>query len=230
MRGHWRPLVCFVVALIAALPPQGASLAADEAPARDLAAALQKRYERVRDFSADFVHEYQGGALRLTLSERGRVLVKKPGKMRWEYTAPEEKLFVSDGTTMYSYIPGDKQVIVAAVPQGEEAATPTLFLSGKGDVVRDFTPSMADPRPAAAAGTRALKLVPRTPQRDYDWLILELDPASLAIRGLITTDAQGGRSSFTFSNMKENLALADTLFEFKIPRGADVVSDASRLR
>ena len=64
--------------------------------------------------------------------------------MRWDYTAPEQKLFVSDGVKIYSYIPQDKQVIVAGVPPDDEAATPALFLAGKGNLTRDFTASLVD--------------------------------------------------------------------------------------
>ena len=90
-----------------------ASLVAAPATAPELAAALQKKYDGVKDFSADFVHAYEGGVLRKQITERGTLQVKKPGKMRWEYMAPEEKLFVSDGVKMYSYIKQDKQVIVS---------------------------------------------------------------------------------------------------------------------
>ena len=76
------------------------------------------------------------------------------------------------------------------------------------------------------AGTRALKLVPKSPQREYDWLLLAVDPVTFALRGLVTVDAQGGQSSFSFANMKENLGLADKSFEFKMPRGVDVVTDS----
>jgi len=77
-------------------------------------------------------------------------------------------------------------------------------------------------------GSRALKLIPKAKQRDYDWLVLVLDPATLAIRGLVTVDAQGGKSSFSFTNLKENVGLADKEFAFKIPRGVDVVTASSR--
>src|SRR5207302_9996494 len=80
--------------------------------ATDVAQSLQHKYDTVRDFSADFIHTYQGGVLHKQITERGHVLVKKPGKMRWEYTAPEKKLFVSDGVRVYSYVPEDKQVTV----------------------------------------------------------------------------------------------------------------------
>jgi outer membrane lipoprotein carrier protein len=216
----------FFLALVCLALSAGAigTQAADPA-AEQLAAALQKKYQAIGDFSADFVHSYRGGALRKQISERGHVLIRKPGKMRWEYTAPDEKLFVSDGVKMYSYLPQDKQVIVSSVPSQDQATSPVLFLAGKGDVSRDFTPSIVAPPEGAPQGTSALKLVPKAPQRDYDWLILELEPESLQIRGLVTTDAQGGQSTFSFTNVKENVKMADNEFTFRIPRGVDVVSD-----
>ena len=130
--------------------------AAAEATAPELAAALQRKYDTVKDFSADFVHQYEGGVLRKQISERGTLLIKKPGKMRWEYTAPEHKLFVSDGIQMYSYVPQDKQVIVSKIPTADEATTPTLFLAGKGNLTRDFTASLVEPPSGMPSGSRAL--------------------------------------------------------------------------
>ena len=80
------------------------------ADADALARALQQRYQTITDFSADFVHTYRGGVLRTQTRERGTVKIKKPGKMRWVYTAPERKEFVSDGVKIYSHIPQDRQV------------------------------------------------------------------------------------------------------------------------
>jgi outer membrane lipoprotein carrier protein len=196
--------------------------------ASQLAQSLQKKYDGITDFSADFIHSYEGGVLRKTVTERGRLLIKKPGKMRWEYTVPEQKSFVSDGMKLYSYIPKDKQVIVASVPPQDQATTPTMFLAGKGNLTRDFTPSVVEVPAGMPAGSQALKLVPKTRQRDYDWLILVVDPETLNLRGLVTVDAQGGKSSFFFSNLKQNIGIADKEFTFKIPRGVDVVSADSR--
>lgn len=203
-------------------------LAAPEPTAPQLALALQKKYDAVKDFSADFTHIYEGGVLRKQITERGRLIIKKPGRMRWQYTTPEEKLFISDGVKMYSYIPQDKQVIVASVPSENEATTPTLFLAGKGSLTRDFTASLVELPAGMPAGSKALKLIPKTRQQDYDWLVLVVDPASLEIRGLVTVDAQGGKSSFSFTNLKQNVGLADKDFAFKIPRGVDVVSASPR--
>jgi outer membrane lipoprotein carrier protein len=221
---------CAAVFALVASAAVGGQLVARTADstAPELAAALQKKYDGIRDFSADFSHTYEGGVLRKQITERGHLLVKKPGKMRWDYSTPETKQFVSDGVKMYSYIPQDKQVIVATVPPDEDAPTPTLFLAGKGNVTRDFTPSLVDAPAAMPAGSRALKLVPKSRQRDYDWLVLVLEPGTLSIRGLLTVDEQGGKSSFSFTNLKENVGLADKDFAFKIPRGVDVVTAPSR--
>jgi outer membrane lipoprotein carrier protein len=200
--------------------------AADQAT--DLARALQRKYDTVRDFSADFIHTYQGGVLRKKITERGRVLIKKPGKMRWDYTEPEKKLFVSDGVKVYSYFPADKQVQVGSVPKDDQAGASILFLAGKGNLTRDFTPSIAELPAGSPPGSEALKLVPKTAQPDYDWLLLVVDRQTLALRALVTMDAEGGQSSISFANLKENVNPADKEFAFNIPRGVDVIYESSR--
>src|SRR5215470_17191157 len=168
----------FPAALIALLVLAATPRAAD-VTAPELAASLQKKIDTIKDFTTDFTHVYEGGVLRKQITERGKLLVKNPGKMRWDYTTPEQKQFVSDGLKMYSYIPQDKQVIVSSVPREDEASTPTLFLAGKGSLTRDFTASLVDPPPGMAPGARALKLVPKARQRDYDWLTLVVDSTKL---------------------------------------------------
>jgi outer membrane lipoprotein carrier protein len=161
----------------------GAQTRAADSTAQDLAQALQRKYDGIKDFSAEFTHTYRGGVLKKEVVERGQLLVKKPGKMRWQYTSPEPKLFVSDGVKMYSYIPQDKQVIVTSIPPDDQITTPTMFLAGKGNLARDFSASIVESPAGAPAGTRTLKLVPRKPQREYDWLMLEVAPQTLQLRG-----------------------------------------------
>jgi len=186
-----------------------------------LARSLQQRYQGIRDFSADFTHTYRGGALRTQTREQGTVSVKKPGRMHWTYTRPEKKEFVSDGRKIYSYIPQDRQVIVSNVPADDEATTPALFLAGKGDISRDFTAAYVD---SPIAGALALKLTPRRAEPDYDYLVVVVDPATLQIRALTTKDKQGGESTLTFANLKENQGISDKEFAFRIPRGVDVTT------
>ncbi len=218
-----------LVLFLLALPAGALGQAPARPPAMEVARSIQQSYENVRDFSADFVHMYSGGVLGQKVTERGNVLIKKPWKMRWAYTSPEKKLFVSDGVKLYSYIPQDKQVYVSSVPTGDETSTPTLFLAGKGNITRDFVVTWAD-LPQAPPDTYALKLVPTRKEPDYEWLILVVDRRNLRLRMLVTTDRQGGESTFTFSNLKENVKAPDKEFTFQIPRGVEVIYSDSSVR
>ena len=189
----------------------------------ELAGRIQRRYDTVKDFEADFIQTYQGGLLKTKTTEQGTVAIKRPGRMRWVYTKPERKEFVSNGRLIYSYIPLDKQVVVSPMPE-EAQTTPALFLSGRGHLVRDFTASFAEV-PGAAQGSIGLKLVPKKDDPEVEWLLIAVDPASLQIGTLIALDRQGGRSTFTFINLKENRNLSDTIFDFKVPRGVDVITN-----
>jgi outer membrane lipoprotein carrier protein len=192
-------------------------------PPEALAKELQAHYQSIRDFSADFTQSYRTGVLKTRTQESGTVAVKKPGKMRWTYTKPERKELVSDGRKIHWYVHEDKQVVVWDV--ADTASTPDLFLSGKGDIARDFTPTHAE---SPVAGTVALKLVPRRAEPEYEYLVVAFDPMTLQIRGLTSRDHQGGESTMTFSNMKENRGLSDKAFVFTVPRGVPVVNDSAR--
>jgi outer membrane lipoprotein carrier protein len=191
----------------------------------EVARALQKRYEGIRDFSAEFVQTYRGGVLKTETREQGTVSIKKPGMMRWIYTKPEKKEFVSDGRKIYSYIPEDRQVIVADVPPDDQATTPALFLAGKGQIVRDFTAAFDENPPA---GTVALKLTPKKQEPEYDYFVIMIDPKTLQLRGLSTRDRQAGLSVLIFTNLKENTGISDKEFAFRVPRGVDVITNGSR--
>ncbi|MEO8078032.1 MAG: outer membrane lipoprotein chaperone LolA [Acidobacteriota bacterium] len=219
-------ILTFALALLVG-PISAAAQTAALPPAQEVAAALQKKYDGVRDFTADFVHDSEGGVLRKKQTERGVVQVKKPGKMRWDYKTPEPKVFVSDGRRIYLYVPADNQVITSPVPDSDQATTAVLFLVGKGSLTRDFTVSYTD---GGGPDSYALRLQPRQPERDYDWLQIVVDRRTLQIRTLSAADTQGGRSTFQFSNYKENVGLTDKTFEFKIPRGADVTNNGSPSR
>ena len=223
-RGKHVRIVALIALAVAALSAPGRAQAPS---AEQVAASVQARYDKIRDFSADFVQQYESGVLKRKLTERGKVEVKKPGKMRWDYTDPEKKLFVSDGSRIYLWVPADNQVTHSPVPKQDEATTAVLFLVGKGNLTRDFDIRFAD---GAPEGTYALRLDPKLPERDYDWLELVVDKQTYQIRSLTAADRQGGQSTFQFTNLKENVGLADTRFNFTIPKGADVISSGTSRR
>jgi len=192
-----------------------------------LAARVQQRYNGIKDIQGDFVQTYEGGVLRTKTTERGTVSIKRPGKMRFLYTKPEKKEFVSDGNRLYAHMVADKQVIVSPAPGPDQGDIPAMFLAGQSDLARDYTPSFT-PLPGAATGLVTLKLVPKKPNTEYESIGIGVDPKTFQIQFLTAVDTQGGRSSFSFTNLKENRGLSDKQFEFRIPRGVDVVTNGGR--
>jgi outer membrane lipoprotein carrier protein len=201
-----------------------ADLNRDSGAPQRLARALQQRYQGIRDFSANFVHTYQGGVLRTQTTERGTVVVKKPGRMRWVYTAPERKEFISDGLRMFAYLPEDRQVMVTTLPPDQQATTPAAFLAGRGDIVRDFAAAFDE---TSFPGATTLKLTPHRAEPEYEYLVVAVDPTSLQILALTTRDLQGGDSTLSFTDLKENQGVADKEFVFRVPPGVDIITDGA---
>ena len=198
----------------------GAAAAGQATPtAQEVAASLQKKYDTIRDFSTDFVHTHEGGVLKRKREERGTLLVKKPGKMRWDYKAPDEKVFVSDGVRLTQYFADENRAVISAVPENDQAAV--LFLAGRGSLTRDFNVSFGQ---NATATAWTLRLEPKQPQQEYDWLEVSAARDTFLLQSLTVAEKQGSRSTFVFTNFKENPGLADKTFAFAIPRGAEVTS------
>lgn len=212
----------FVVSALALISLAGLGAQANDPVA--LAAKVQQRYNGIKDIQADFVQTYEGGVLRTKTTERGTVAIKRPGKLRFTYTKPEKKEFVSDGVRLYAHMVADKQVIVSPAPGPDQGDIPAMFLAGQSDLARDYTPAFTS-LPGAAPGLLTLRLVPKKKSAEYESIGIGVDAKTLQIQFLTAVDTQGGRSSFAFTNLKENQGLADKEFVFRIPRGVDVVTN-----
>ncbi len=210
-----------------AVPGAAGAQALSAPPIAALLASLQAHYDGMADFSADFEHRYAGGVLQTTDIERGTVRVRKPGQWRFDYASPEPKLFVCDGATIHSYFPADRQVIVSPLPAVSGASTPVSFLAGEGDLRRDFTARYADRAPE---GAWSIELTPVGIDAEYELLTLTIDPGTLDIVEMATTDFQGGVSTYVFSNVRRNQGLSDTLFAFDVPGDVEVITDDSFVR
>lgn len=218
---RWLIVSALALGCAASLTAQGDAIA--------LASKVQQRYNGIKDFQGDFVQSYEGGVLRTKTTERGTLAIKRPGRIRFTYSKPERKEFVSDGVRLYTHLVADKQVIVSPAPTADDGDVPAMFLAGQSDLARDYTPTFT-PLPGAATGLLTLKLVPKSANSDYESLGIGVDPKTLQIQFLTAVDKQGGRSSFSFSNLKENRGLSDKEFEFRIPRGVDVVNQGVRAK
>lgn len=198
-------------ALLLAVPLPALADAAD-----DLLARVEQRHAQVRDLEARFTQSYRSGALGRELVETGVLKLKRPGRMRWEYQKPEQKLFVSDGKTWYFYVPSERQVVVKE--QAGDRRAPALLLAG-GSIAQQFAPALE----VDAAGRPRLRLRPRAPDPELDRVYVDLD-ASDRITGLEVHDAQGNVSRFRFEELRENRGLADELFRFRVPQGVEVIA------
>ena len=103
---------------------------------KDVAQHLQVSWDTIKDIQGDFVQTYEGGVLRTKTTERGSLKIKRPGRIRFTYTKPERKEFVSDGVRLYTHLVADKQVIVSPAPSAEDGDVPAMFLAGRSAIDR----------------------------------------------------------------------------------------------
>lgn len=182
---------------------------------------LQLKYRRMTSLSADFTQVYTAQGER-TRRESGHLLLKKPGKMRWDYTTPEAKLFVSDGKVIYEYVPSEKMATRTRVRETNDLRRPFMFLLGRGDLRRDFKRIEFAQEAPARAGNRVLRLFPKE-AHEFRELLVEVDPSSLQLSRLTLVERDGARSDFIFGNLRENVPASDATFRFQPPAGVQVI-------
>jgi outer membrane lipoprotein carrier protein len=217
----------------ACIPVQPDSIAADDTPRVATAATpacpapatvvdkLQARYDTTKAFRADFRQNTKVAAVGEGEEARGTVAFKKPGKMRWDYVAPEGQRIVSDGRTLWIYQPADRQVVKAAFQAAFVSTTPVSFLAGVGRISDDFR-AESDPR-GCSAGRIYVTLVPKNTQ-DLGSLGLAVDAQTFDIVEAAVTDPIGNVTTLGFVNVERNVEIPDAEFSFAVPPGVDVIS------
>ncbi len=183
--------------------------------------AVQEEYERTQDIQAAFTQIAVIKSLSKPKESQGKVYFKKPGKMRWEYTSPDQQLLVSDGTTMWFYVAEDEQVIVQNAEDAYGSRTPITFLSGMGKLQRDFYIKQL-PSPESRSDYK-LELLPKQPQPDVAKLILTVDSTTFRIVHTAVYDPYGNTTDVYLNDIQVNTGLPDEMFLFDIPEGIDVI-------
>jgi outer membrane lipoprotein carrier protein len=214
-------MLSFLLAAVVSATPEKDRLS-------EIVGKVERHYEATTDFEASFIQRYERRLLRRTVEEKGRVSVKKPGRMRWEYRSPEEKLFVTDGTKTYFYLPSENQVMVSHQPQGAmgmEPGSPFELLAGRGRLGDSFSAAFSDEPPAE--GGIVLRLDPKTPREEFEVVQMEVDPEKGRILRVVLIDAASNRTEFLFDDVRENVGLPESLFRFAIPSGVEVVVQQS---
>jgi outer membrane lipoprotein carrier protein len=149
--------------------------------------------------------------------------MKKPGLMRWEYQSPETKLFIADGRQTYLYTPEDRQVLMRAYTPSDLHSTPLQFLLGRGDILESFSVAWETELKPKMQQTLIIRLMPRTDEPEYSHLVLEVDEHSYDLRRMIIRERTNNISEFVFSNLTTNVRVNNSQFQFKIPRGVEVI-------
>jgi len=156
-------------------------------------------------------------------TESGTLWLKKPGKMRWEYRSPRDKLFLSDGKDAWFYVPGERQVRRTAVKKLDDLRSPLAFLLGKTRLEKELQGlSLASDVAPLAAGDVVLRGVPKSLADRVSQVLLEINPEHWISRILIE-EVDGSVTEYRFTNQKENMAVPDQRFRFVVPDGVEVV-------
>lgn len=190
--------------------------AADSGPDQ-LIQKVQDRYNHARTLSVDFTEIYSLGGHRRP-PESGTLVLKKKGKMRWDYTQPPGKVFVSDGSSVYLYTPADNRVEKLPLKDTEDMRAPFAFLLGHLDMKKEFTHFESRP---GEAGTW-LDADAKSPKVPYEHIEMLVAPEG-EIRDLKIAGRDGSLLSFSFSDEKLNPPVSDSTFHFAVPPGAQVV-------
>jgi len=198
-------------------------LRAAAVPADDLIKQVQGRYNNARTLSVQFVENYSllGHG---RPPETGTLTLRKQGKMRWDYTRPAGKLFISDGKTVYLYTAADNRVEKVSLKDTEDMRVPLAFLLGRLEMKKEFRAFTV----SEGEGGNWLKALPKTdrvPYKNIEMLIA----SDGSVRQLKVVGRDESLLAYTFENEKVNPPVAESAFRFTIPPGAQVV-DAVEFR
>jgi outer membrane lipoprotein carrier protein len=201
-----------------------ATAIASASPAPDvhaIAQAVDERYNHLHSLQSDFTEIYRGAGMERT--ESGTLWLKKPGKMRWQYRSPREKLFLSDGKDAWFYVPGERQVRQTAVKKLDDLRSPLAFLLGKTKLEKELQAlSLASDVAPLAPEDVVLRGVPKSLADRVSQVLLELTPEHWISR-IIIEEVDGSVTEYRFTNQRENVAVTDQQFQFAVPDGVEVI-------
>jgi outer membrane lipoprotein carrier protein len=190
---------------------------AADADLNTLLKGIEQRYNRAKTLQVHFVESYsvQG---RVRKSESGELTLRKPGRMRWDYSDPSGKLFVSDGKDVFLYTPASHRVEKAKLKASDDMRAPLAFLLGKLDFGKDFRDFEVKPEGANRLVIAKAKN-DKLPYANVQMLIAPDDQ----IQRLIVNGQDLSILTFQFDGEKLNPAVNDALFKFQMPADATLV-------
>jgi outer membrane lipoprotein carrier protein len=193
-------------------------------PVKDLVRKVEARYQKTTDLTAEFSQSTDIMGFAKPLQSAGRVYIKRPGKLRWDYLAPTlEQIFVDNDKVQF-YIPEHKQVMVGQLSKMANSQAPLQLLQGIGRLDRHYLVTAAPHGATGSGGLPLLSLTLHDGGPDHPRIVVEVDPGSYFLRRVELHDVNGNVSTFTFSAILENTGLQERLFEFAVPQDVEVVN------
>ena len=206
--------------------PSAAQPARLELPA--VVEKVQKKYDGAADFRASFNQTLTNTAFKRRSPSTGEVLLKKPGRMRWNYKTPDPKMYLSDGDVLWLYEPEDKQAFKQDLKSSQLPAA-LAFLTGKGKLSSEFDIAFAKDPPVGGPRDYVLALSPKQANAQVKSILFVVDPDTFFVRETLITDAQGNTNDLLFSDIKINTHIPDATFRWSPPAGTRVV-DPSKMK
>jgi outer membrane lipoprotein carrier protein len=220
-----RVIIKFLGVFLLAVAPMAGAVG----DVHSIARAVDEHYTHLRTLQAEFTEIYHGSGIERT--ETGTLWLakgglKKPGKMRWEYRSPREKLFVSDGKGAWFYVPDDHQARRTEARKLDDVRSPLAFLLGKSKLEKELQGlSLAPDVAPMTAGDVVLRGVPQALAERVREILLEITPQHRIMRILIN-EVDGSVTEYRFSDQKEDEAISEGRFRFKPPSGTETVESA----
>jgi outer membrane lipoprotein carrier protein len=179
---------------------------------------IEQRYNRAKTLQVQFTESYSvGGQARK--SESGELTLRKPGRMRWDYSAPPGKLFLSDGKQAYLYTPDAHRVEKMALKETDDMRAPLAFLLGKLDFAKEFSEFAVKPDGTNYIVTAKAK----NNKLPYEKVEMLVTP-DYQIQRLVVNGQDQSVLAFQFAQERLNPAVNDSQFKFQMPAGATLVS------
>lgn len=170
---------------------------------------------------AEFTESFAGAGM--ARQESGVMSIRKPGKMRWDYSSPRKKVFVTDGKTAWFYVPGEKQARRVSVKKLDDLRSPLRYLLGRTKLEKEFVGlSYAPDKKPVSSGNVILRGIPKGMEDRVTQVLLEIAPDARITR-IFVESLDGSTTEFRFKNQKENIALSQSQFSFSPPPGVEVM-------
>lgn len=184
----------------------------------DIINKVQENYENTTDLEANFTQESLIKTMDKIEKSEGKVYIKKPGKMRWDYKKPKRQEIVIESGTIWLYQPEQKQVLKAPFSDSPQNRTPASFLSGVGRLKDDFEIKLS-----RGSSNYIMGLTPKGMKGNIEKIFLEVDSKEFNIVSFSLFDIYGNKTTVTLKDIKVNKGLRDSIFKFKVPDGVKVI-------